>query len=65
MSFFNTVVTVRFDQSSYTIEEDRGTIQPLLTLSNPSSFVETIQVISTDVSATGMYVHIYVCIGSV
>ena len=55
---FHAVVTVRFAQSSYTVEEDSRIIQPLLTLSNPSSFIETIQVISTNVSATGMYICI-------
>ena len=56
---FHTVATVSFVQSSYTIEEDR-IIQPMLILSNPSSFVETIQVFNTDVSATGMCVRIYI-----
>ena len=55
---FHAVVTVRFAQSSYTVEEDSRIIQPLLTLSDPSSFIETIQVISANVSATGTYICI-------
>ena len=55
---FHAVVTVSFAQSSFTVEEDSTIIQPLLTLSNPSSFIETIQVISTNISATGTYICI-------
>ena len=61
-------MTVRFDNATYTDDEDVGIIQPLLVLSNPSSFVETVRVISTDVTANGkvncsciIIIHIYVC----
>ena len=47
-------MSVRFDNAAYSDDEDAGIIQPLLLLSNPSSFVETVQVISTDVTANGV-----------
>ena len=47
-------ITVRFDNASYSIDENVGIVQPLLVLSNPSSFVETVQVINTDITAIGM-----------
>ena len=46
-------MSVRFDNAAYSDDEDVGIIQPLLLLSNPSSFVETVQVISTEVTANG------------
>ena len=46
-------MTVRFDDTTYTVEEYVEILQPLLVLSNPSSFVETVQVTNTDVTANG------------
>ena len=46
------VITVKFHER-YSVNEDDGIVQPLLVLSNPSSFVETVQVISSDVTANG------------
>ena len=48
---------MRFDNTTYTVDEDVGTIQPLLVLSNPSSFNETIQVINTDIEADGIILY--------
>ena len=48
------VVVVRFNQSSYNINESSGIIQLLLILSNPSSFNETVSLINTDHTAKGM-----------
>ena len=42
-----------FDTATYTVNEDVGILRPLLVLSNPSSFIETVQVINTDVTAKG------------
>ena len=49
------VITVRFQNATYAVNEDDGIVQPLLVLSNPSSFVETVQVTntSTDVTTNG------------
>ena len=47
-------ITVSFSLSAYTIDEDAGSVQPVLVLSNPSSTNITVQVLSTDGSATGM-----------
>ena len=49
-------IAVRFDNAAYHVNEDVGIVQLLLVLSNPSSFNETVQVISTDIEADGMYV---------
>ena len=49
---------MRFDNTIYTVDEDVGIIQPLLVLSNPSSFVETVEVISTDIEADGIMLYV-------
>ena len=66
-----TAATVTFSQLSYTAREDIGFIQLELFLSNPSSTNTTVELISTDGSATGNYkyfkyvlVHYY-CIGDI
>ena len=48
----NLVVTIRFSQSTYNVDEDDGPAQPVLVLSNPSSTDITVQVFDNDVSAT-------------
>ena len=45
--------TVSFNQPSYIVDEADGKVEPVLVLSNPSSSVITVQVFSTDGSATG------------
>ena len=47
---------MRFDNARYTVNEDDGLVQPVLVLSNPSSFVVSLQVITTDVTANGMII---------
>ncbi|XP_065899383.1 adhesion G-protein coupled receptor V1-like [Dysidea avara] len=49
----NDAPTVKFNQSTYNVDEDDGPAQPVLVLSNPSSTDITISVFSTDGSATG------------
>ena len=44
---------MKFQNATYAVNEDDGIVQPLLVLSNPSSFVETVQVITTDVTTNG------------
>jgi len=46
---------VRFNQSTYSVNENEGPAQPTLILSNPSSTTFTVQVANTDGSATGEY----------
>ena len=46
-------LTVKFNQSVYSIDEDEGLVQPVLVLSNPSSYHITIEAFSTDGTATG------------
>ena len=41
---------MRFNDGSYRINEDAGILQPLLVLSNPSSFVETVEITNQDFS---------------
>ena len=57
------VITVRFDNAAYTVNEDDGIVQTLLVLSNPSSFVETVQVVDTHITADGMILYLLVVIG--
>ena len=47
--------TVRFEQTTYSVDEDDGPAQPLLVFSNPSSTNITVKVFNTDESATGEY----------
>ena len=53
------VITVTFDQSSYSVSEDIEVIQPTLVFSNPSLFNETVEVIYTYVSINGMVNSVY------
>ena len=41
----------------YYINERAGVVQPLLVVSGPSSFVETVQIITVSSTADGMYMH--------
>jgi len=50
---FTTAVTVSFSQSTYNLNEDSGPAQPVLILSNPSSTDITVQVSTSDGTATG------------
>ena len=49
---------------TYSVNEDAGIVQPLLTLSNPSSFNETVEVRTSDFDAYGTYTGfcMYICI---
>ena len=47
-----------FNQSMYSVNEDAGSVQPVLVISNPSSTDITVQVTVTDGSATGEYCSI-------
>ena len=44
---------VSFEQQTYNVNETDGQIEPVLVLSNPSSTAITVEVFSTDGSATG------------
>ena len=48
-------ITVRFDNATYISDENTGVVKPLLVLSNPSSLVETAQVINIDITTGTMY----------
>ena len=52
-------ITVRFDNITYTVNEDDGIVQLLLVLSNPSSSDETVQIINTEIMEDGMYSKLY------
>ena len=47
------VTSVKFNQSTYSVDENGGSVQLVLVLSNPSSFDITIQLFNTDVTAFG------------
>ena len=53
--FHCVAVTVNFSRTTYNVDEDDGPAQPVLVLSNPSSTDITVQVFTTDGSATGEY----------
>ena len=50
---------MKFSQPTYSINEDRGPVQPVLVLSNPSSTDITVEVFSTNITAIGMYCGIF------
>jgi len=49
------IVNVRFNQSTYSVNENEGPAQPTLVLNTSSSIAFTVQVTNTDGSATGKY----------
>ena len=49
------VITVMFDQITHSVDEDGGSAQPVLVLTKPLPTNFTLQVCSTDRSATGEY----------
>ena len=53
-------ITVMFEESTYSVDENDGPAQPVLVLSNPSSMIITVQVTNTDGSATGEYCSILI-----
>ena len=60
-----TVTTVNFDQSTYGVFENNGTVQPVLVLSIPVSFDFTIQVDYYSITAISeLAVHDYVYINT-
>jgi len=48
------VVIINFNQSTYTVAEDNGPAQPMLTLSNPSIFDITIQILDFNDGLSGI-----------
>ena len=46
-------IEVFFNESTYSVNENEGSVHPILVLSNPSSSDITVQVTSTAVTATG------------
>ena len=46
---------VRFNESSYRVNEDSGPVQPVLVLSNPSSTDTTVEVFNNNITARGKY----------
>ena len=61
------VVIINFSQSTYSVNENDGLVQPVLILSNPSVFDITLQIRDISVDLPGIkylhmynYIHIYV-----
>ena len=50
--------TVRFEQQTYSVNENNERVEPVLVLSNPSSSVITVQVFSTNETAFGKWLTI-------
>ena len=57
-------LSVNFSQTVYSVDEDKGPVQPVLTLSVLSTIDITVKVFSNDGSATGknMCISISVCV---
>ena len=53
-------ITVMFSQTTYSVNENAGPAQPVLVLSNPSTSDVTVEVTTTDGSATGEYCSILI-----
>ena len=51
---------MKFDQTTYSVDEDAGPAQPTLVLSNPSSADIAVEVTSGGGSATGEYCNILI-----
>ena len=48
-------VSIKFEESSYGVDERNRPVQPVLILSNPSSTSITLNILNIDDTATGMY----------
>ena len=57
---FFLAITVMFSETTYSVNENAGPAQPVLVLSNPSSTQFTVEVINTDITATGEYCSILI-----
>ena len=57
---FLLVIMVSFKHSTYSVNENAGSAQPVLVLSDPLSTDITVSVYNTDVSATGEYCSILI-----
>ena len=53
-------ITVMFSETTYSVNENAGSAQPVLVLSNPSTSDVTVEVTTTDGSATGEYYSILI-----
>ena len=51
-------ITVMFSETMYSVNENAGSTQPVLVLSNPSTSDVTVEVTTTDGSASGEYCSI-------
>ena len=47
-------ISIKFEKSSYDVDERNRTEQPVLILSNPSSTSITVNILNIDDTATGM-----------
>ena len=53
-------ITVMFGQTTYSVDEDGGSVQIVIVLSGPSSTDTIVEVNNTDGSATGEYCSILI-----
>ena len=53
---FSIEISLSFNTSTYIVNEDVGTLSPILTLNKPSPCYITVLAELTDVSATGEYI---------
>ena len=55
----STADTISFNQSMYFVEEENESVQIVLVLSAPLPNIITVQVISSNLNTTGMYVNVF------
>ena len=58
--YYLTAITMIFNGTTYSVDEDDGPVQPTLVLSNPSLTNITVEVTSGGGSATGEYCSILI-----
>ena len=54
MHVFFKATSIKFEESSYSVNEGNRPVQPVLILSNPSSTSITVNILNIDDTATGM-----------
>ena len=61
LSIFYTATTISFNQSTYSVYENNGPVQPVLVLSKPSSVGFAVIVRDYSITASSE-LHTYICI---
>ena len=57
--YFLAAITISFDRLIYFVNENNGTVELIVVLSNPSTTDIAVEIISSDVTAISTYAHYY------